>query len=58
MKVDEKTNKDTVYLKSAILTSKRYVGKTDLLKALLKDDESYSLKKVDDIIEKFMKGGR
>ena len=46
-----------VFDKAAILASERYSGNRDLLAALLKDGESYSLAQVDGVIDKFMKGG-
>jgi len=45
-----------VFSKSKLLTLKRYAKRRDLLKALLKDGETYTLDQVDALIGKFMKG--
>lgn len=45
-----------VFSKASILKSKRYSNRRDALSFLLKDDESYTLEQVDDILDNFMKG--
>lgn len=42
--------------KNQLLESERYQNRRDLVGALLKDGEQYSIEEVDDKIEKFMKG--
>lgn len=44
------------YTKQQILKSKKYLGKQDLINALLKDNSQYTLSQVDKIINDFMKG--
>lgn len=45
------------FSKSQLLKSKKYVDRRDALSALLKDDEAYTFEQVDEILEKFYKGG-
>ena len=42
--------------KQELLQAECYRGKKDLVSALLEDGRKYSLKEVDAVIEKFMKG--
>ena len=42
--------------KQNILNSKKYVKQKDLINALLDNDKKYTLKEVDSIIEKYLKG--
>jgi len=44
------------FSKNQILSSKKYRDRKDLINVLLKNDKSYSLDEVDDLIDKFMKG--
>jgi len=44
------------FSKKQIVSSKRYRNNVDLLNAVLKDNKTYTLKEVDEIIEKFKKG--
>ncbi|MDB3275215.1 hypothetical protein C4156_02510 [Clostridioides difficile] len=39
-----------------MVNSKRYVNRKDLLNAILKEDELYSLSEVEDMINNFIKG--
>ncbi len=50
-------NKKTLlgFSKSRILSSKKYQKKKDVLSVLLEDGKTYSLKQVDDILNKFLK---
>ncbi len=48
--------KETTFTKQNILNSKKYAKQKDLVNALLKDDTTYTLKEVDDIINKYLKG--
>lgn len=45
-----------VFSKQKILTLKRYTKRRDLLTALLKDGERYTLDQVDGLMDDFMKG--
>lgn len=47
---------EVVFSKEKILKMKRYSNRRDLLGALLKDGQTYSLNDVDALIEKFLKG--
>lgn len=44
------------FSKKQIVSSKRYRNNVDLLNSVLKDKKTYTLKEVDEIIEKFKKG--
>lgn len=44
------------FLKQELLQAERYHGKKDLVSALLEDGRKYSLKEVDAVIDRFMKG--
>ena len=50
------TIQEETYTKQAILNSKKYVKQKDLINALLDNDKKYTLKEVDSIIEKYLKG--
>lgn len=41
--------------KTQILNSKKYIDKRDILNSILDENNLYSLKEVDKLIEKFMK---
>lgn len=43
--------------KQQIVKSQKYAHRPDALNALLKDDETYTFAQVDEILEKFYKGG-
>jgi len=45
------------FTKTQLLNSDKYVNRRDALNALLKDDETYTLAKVDKILDSFYKGG-
>lgn len=47
-------NKKPVFRKEDLLRSKRYSDKRDILMALLKDDETYTLEQVDKLIKTFL----
>lgn len=53
---DEKVAKAVSYTKEQILSAKKYIHRKDVVNVVLKDRQSYTLKEVDDLIEKFMKG--
>lgn len=46
----------TKYSKEQLIKSMRYMTRRDLLGALLKDGERYSLKEVDAMLNKYLKG--
>lgn len=52
----EEVLENVTFSKEQILSSKRYRDKKDLVNVLLKNEKSYSLDQVDDLIDKFMKG--
>lgn len=47
---------EPVFSKEQILASDRYANRKDLVDALLDTDKSYTLKTVDNLIDKYMKG--
>lgn len=53
--IEENTPEQT-YTKQAILKSKKYAKQKDLVNALLDDDKKYTLKELDNIINKYLKG--
>ena len=46
----------TVFTKEQILASAKYRNRRDLVDALLDEDKSYTMKTVDNLVEKYMKG--
>lgn len=52
-----KIQEDKRYTKRAILMNEKGVKK-DILKALLKDNTSYSLSEVQELYNEFLKGGK
>lgn len=47
---------EAAFTLAQLLKAKRYADKKDLLNALLNENEKYTIKQVDDTIEKFLKG--
>lgn len=47
---------EATFTLAQLLKAKKYTDKKDLLNALLNENEQYTIKQVDDIIEKFLKG--
>ena len=47
---------DTTFTKEQILKAKKYASRRDALRIILKENEEYTLKKVDSLLAKFMKG--
>ena len=43
------------FTKAQILASQKYVGRRDVLGAILNEGDTYSLNEVDSLLEKFMK---
>jgi len=54
-KVNEK-DETTKFYKKQLVASNKYSRYKDLLNAVLKDDSTYSIDEVDELIENFMKG--
>lgn len=54
-KKDEK-KEEAKFTKEQLIKSARYVHRVDLINALLKDNETYTLSEVDKKINDFMKG--
>ena len=53
----EKTEKqEVVFTKEQILASNKYSNRRDALGVILADGDTYTLEKVDSLLEKFMKG--
>ncbi len=50
------TKTEQKFSKAQIMASERYVNRRDLVDALLDEKEVYTMKAVDDAIEKYMKG--
>lgn len=48
--------KKAAFTKSNILKMERYKNRRDLLSVLLHDEQRYTFKQVDSLIENFMKG--
>lgn len=44
------------FRKEQIVSSAKYVNRSDLVEALLDDKEEYTLAQVDDLMKEFMKG--
>lgn len=44
------------FSKNQLLAAKRFSGRRDILEALLSDDETYTVKTVEQMIENYMKG--
>lgn len=57
MSAKNKTDKTTeaLYTKEQILSSKKYSHRKDVLNVVLKDNQLYTLKEVDGLIDNFMK---
>lgn len=47
---------ESEFSKNQLLAAKRFSGKRDILEALLSDDETYTVKTVEQMIEDYMKG--
>lgn len=54
MATDKPDNKQPKFTKGALLRSKQFAGRTDLLNVLLKDGESYSIEQVKNLIKSFL----
>lgn len=49
-------NTESKFTKEQIVSSKKYIEDSDIVRALLEDNKTYTLKEVDNIVEKFRKG--
>ena len=47
---------ESEFSKNQLLAAKRFSGKRDILEALLSDDETYTVKTVEQMSEDYMKG--
>lgn len=47
---------EPMFSKEQILASARFANRRDLVDALLDEDKSYTMKTVDNLVEKYMKG--
>ena len=47
---------EQMFSKEQILASARFANRRDLVDALLDEDKSYTMKTVDNLVEKYMKG--
>ncbi len=47
---------EPLFTKEQLLRSERFRGKRDVLNAVLRDNEKYSVEKTEQEIEKFLKG--
>lgn len=47
---------DPVFSKESLLNSKHFMKRRDLISALLDDDKQYTIKQVDEIMSKYLKG--
>ena len=48
------TKKETVFTKEAILSSNKYSNRRDVLGAILKDGESYTIEQIETLLAKFI----
>lgn len=51
-----KENRETVFGKEQLLSSKKYAEQHDILSALLADARMYTFSEVDKLVEDYMKG--
>ena len=47
---------ESAFTKAQLLSAKRFASRRDLLDALLKENQKYTVKAVEQIIENYMKG--
>lgn len=50
------TKQESVFTKEQLLASNKYMNRRDILNVLLSDEGTYTIEKVDSLLEKFMKG--
>ena len=55
-KKKETIKQEALFEKEQILASKKYADRRDALGVVLADGKQYTLKEVDSLLEKFMKG--
>lgn len=54
LRMIEKEKRETAFFKSDLLKSKRYAKYRDILNALLNENETYTIKRVDKMIKNFL----
>lgn len=47
---------ESLFSKEQLLAAERFQGKRDIINAILKPDKKYTIKTVEQMIEKYMKG--
>ena len=57
-KIETTTVSALTFSKEQILKSNKYNKRRDLLSVLLDDNKTYTISEVDNLIEKYMKGGK
>lgn len=57
-KTETTTVSAPTFSKEQILKSNKYNKRRDLLSVLLEDNKTYTISEVDNLIEKYMKGGK
>ena len=57
-KTETTTVSALTFSKEQILKSNKYNKRRDLLSVLLDDNKTYTISEVDNLIEKYMKGGK
>lgn len=55
-KVTDVTVKEPKFTKEALAKSKRFLKNSDVVSAILKDGEEYTISEVESMIAKYMKG--
>lgn len=55
-KTEQNEQNKQKFSKEQILASARFANRRDLVDALLDEDKSYTMKTVDNLVEKYMKG--
>ncbi len=55
-KKTEEKKEEALYSKEQLVTSKKFRNHADLVNALLKDEQSYSISEVEAMIANYMKG--
>lgn len=56
MEKEKIEKQNTKFSKEQILSSKQYVGRKDLLEAILEDGKAFSKQEIEQKIQQFMKG--
>lgn len=56
--IEETKETKAVFTKRQLATSERYRGQRDIINALLNENAKYTIEETDNIINRFLKGGR